>query len=200
MLSLKGPVEGPWDHQWTLSLNFLFSFFQDADGERPLKRHGSHLQPSPASECQSSPTGSPYASSTDDEALSLHRIVNAKAQTISSGGAGVGECSSSLAASQRDSQTVYSSSVKSSVNSKSNKLVPVEGIPSPAESSNDAGEVSDFDVIPERIGYVDSPIDFAGMFSPLEAPKLCEDEAGFFIKGDKTPHSLKKRTSKYSYK
>lgn len=159
---------------------FLFSIFQDADEERPLKRHGSSLcVPSPPSE----------SSSSDDE---LQRTVIPRAQTTSNG-----EGSSSTAANQRDSQTVYSSSVKSSVNSRNKKF---EAVPSPVGSSNDASEASDFDVIPDAVEYVDSPFDFAGVFSPMEAPKSSDEEAGFFIKGDKTPHSLKKRASKYSYK
>lgn len=79
------------------------------------------------------------------------------------------------------------------MNSRNKKF---EGVPSPA----DAGDSSDFDVIPDAVEYVDSPLDFTGVFSPMEAPKLSDEEAGFFIKGDKTPHSLKKRASKYTYK
>lgn len=105
--------------------------------------------------------------------------------------------SSTVVASQRDSQTVYTSSYKSIVSSKI-KSMPVEVVPSPAESTatNGASEVSDFDG--ERGGYNS---DYSNIFSPLETTKLSEENIMLINKGEKTPHTLKKRpTNMMCYK
>lgn len=110
----------------------------------------------------------------------------------------MGECSKSIAGSQRDSQTVYSSSFKKIVNSKSNKSVPVEVVPSPVVST--ATEVSDIIDLTEleRVGCVPSPSDdFGDALSPLETRKFVEDNELPMIKGDKTPHALRKRPSMF---
>lgn len=126
---------------------------------------------------------------------------NDKTYTISTGELNVGESSASLVVSQRDSQLVYSSSnFKSNVNGKNSNSVASEVVPSPAESSatNDASEVSDFDVVGDmdRIGaYVLSPSDYCNVFSPLETRKLSDENVMLINKGEKTPHTLKKRPS-----
>lgn len=113
-----------------------------------------------------------------------------------------GECSASLVVSQRDSQLVYSSSnYKSNVSGKIINSVESEVVPSPVESSatNEVSEVSDFDVVGDmdRIGgYVSSPNnDYGNVFSPLETRKLSEENVMLMNKGEKTPHTLKKRPS-----
>lgn len=116
----------------------------------------------------------------------------------------MGECSTSAATSQRDSQTLYSSSFKSNIDSKCNKKV-TDVVPSPAESSttNEASEVSDLDAIVDldRAGYISSPNDYEDVFSPLEATKLSDENVMLINKGEKTPHTLKKRpTNMICYK
>lgn len=110
----------------------------------------------------------------------------------------MGECSTSAAASQRDSQTVYSSSFKSNANSKYNKAMTIEVVPSPAESAatNEVSEVSDIDAISDldRAGYASSPNDYCDMFSPQEPAKLSDENVMMINKGEKTPHTLKKRS------
>ena len=94
---------------------------------------------------------------------------------------------------------MYSSSFKKNVNSKSNKLVPVEVVASPAESSatNEVSEVSDFDAFSDldRAGCVASPCEYFDTFSPLEERKLNDNDVMLINKGEKTPHGLKKRPS-----
>jgi hypothetical protein len=144
----------------------------------------------------------PLLTSSDDEKSLSAQQFHDKTYTISTGERKAGEGSSSIAASQRDSQTVYSSSFKS----KCNKLAPVEVVPSPAESTatNEVSEVSDFDAINDldRAGYVSSPSnDYSSIFSPLEPRKLTEENAMLINKGEKTPHTLKKRpTNMICYK
>ena len=73
----------------------------------------------------------------------------------------------------------------------------VEVVQSPAESTatNEVSEVSDFDAIDDldRVDYVSSPNDYSSIFSPLEPRKLTEENVMLINKGEKTPHTLKKR-------
>lgn len=110
----------------------------------------------------------------------------------------MGECSKSAAGSQRDSQTLYNSSFKKNVNSKSNKLVPVEVVPSPAESaSTEVSDIVDLAEL-ERVGGVLSPsTDFDNIQSPLETRKYVEENGVLINKGDKTPHALRKRPTMF---
>lgn len=78
-------------------------------------------------------------------------------------------------------------------------------VPSPAESSttNEASEVSDLDAIVDldRAGYISSPNDYEDVFSPLEVTKLSDENVMLINKGEKTPHTLKKRpTNMICYK
>lgn len=108
----------------------------------------------------------------------------------------MGECSKSVTGSQRDSQTMYSSSFKKKVNSKSNKCVPVEVVPSPAESTTTVlSDIVDLAEL-ERVGFEPSPsVDYNEVLSPLESRKLVDDSEVSINKGDKTPHALRKRSS-----
>lgn len=201
---------------WNVKIKISWSFivyFQDAQTERPSKRLGSstsEAESSPAtSNCSISPQfpascSSLPLSSDDEEPLSRPQL-NDKTYTISAGGPKMSESSTLVGAAQRDSQTVYSSSFKCNVDSKTNKSVPVEVVPSPADSSatNEVSEVSDFDAITDldRAGYVSSPNDYSNIFSPLEPTKLSEENVMLINKGDKTPHTLKKRpTNNICYK
>lgn len=179
------------------SINLNFSLQQD-DTERPLKRYGSSQSSDTSPECRLSPQYNTSCSSiplsTDDEKESPENRRKDKTYTISTGDAKEGECSATIVVSQRDSQTVYSSSFKSNVNSKS-KLVQAEAVPSPAES-NGGSEAAEFDAIGDsnRVGFMSSPAnDYLNMFSPLEERKLTEENKILISKGEKTPHTLKKR-------
>lgn len=97
---------------------------------------------------------------------------------------------------------MYSSSFKKKVNSKSNKLMPVEDASSPADSvsTNEISEDLDFDYTSaDLIQFVDSPPDeYSEVFSPLEPRR---QDVTIINKGDKTPHALKRRpTTLISYK
>lgn len=166
-----------------------------SDDSSPVKTEYSLLSPKFPASCSSLPL------SSDDEKVTAQQTFNDKTYTISTVESKAGECSAPLVVSQRDSQLVYSSSnFKSNVNGKSSNSVASEVVPSPAESSatNDASEVSDFDVVGDmdRVGgYVSSPNDYCNVFSPLESRKLSEENVMLINKGEKTPHTLKKRPS-----
>lgn len=75
--------------------------------------------------------------------------------------------------------------------------MPVEVVPSPASEVSDLDAITDLD----RAGYVSSPNDFNSIFSPLEPRKLSDENALLISKGEKTPHTLKKRpTNMICYK
>lgn len=91
------------------------------------------------------------------------------------------------------------------MDSKSNKSAPVEAVPSSPAESTATNEVSEleFDAITEldRAGFANSPNDYCNIFSPLETRKLSEESAMMINKGEKTPHTLKKRpTNMICYK
>lgn len=204
------------------SSNFLLLSLQDAETERPLKRYGSSQSQSSSDEalspansgCSLSPqfpascSSLPLSSDDEKSPQKTLQTFNDKTYSISSGGTKVGESSTSVVVSQRDSQTVYSSnSFKNNVNCKSGKSVAFEVAPSPAESSatTEVSEESDFDVISDldRVGsYVCSPAnDYSNIFSPLETRKLSDENVMMINKGEKTPHTLKKRpTNMICYK
>lgn len=180
---------------------------QDVEVERPVKRYGSSQSSSDDSspEKPQFPTScSSLPLSSDDEKATIQHQFNDKTYTISTGELKAGECAAtSLVVSQRDSQLVYSSSnFKSNISDKNINSVESEVVPSPAASSatNEVSEVSDFDVVGEmdRVGgYVTlSPSkDYGNVFSPLETRKISEENVMLINKGEKTPHTLKKRPS-----
>lgn len=159
---------------------------QSSADTSPASSNGSLSPQFPAS-CNSLP-----ATSEDEKLSSLQQFSN-KTYTISSGTSKNGESSTSIAVSQRDSQTVYSSSSFKNVIHSKNRTAPVEVVPSPADSTatNEASEVSDLDAITDFDRVACSPANDY-MFSPLEARKLSDE---IINKGEKTPHALKKRPS-----
>ena len=184
---------------------------QDVEVERPVKRYGSSQSSSDDSSPEKSEVLSPQFPATcsslplssDDEKATIKHQFNDKTYTISTGELKAGECATSLVVSQRDSQLVYSSSnFKSNVSDKNINSVESEVVPSPAASSatNEVSEVSDFDVVGDmdRVGgYVSSSPskDYSNVFSPLETRKISEENVMLINKGEKTPHTLKKRPS-----
>ncbi|CRL00456.1 CLUMA_CG013719, isoform A [Clunio marinus] len=158
------------------------------------------LSPQPPTSINSS-----HLSSSDDEKTSVPPSTsNIKTFTNTIGQLkvdGSSTASSSFAVNQRDSQTVNNSSIKKIVNSKSinnsNKSVPVEVAPSPAESistTHTVSEVSDFDVITDLDRDEYDEDDYGNVYSPFEGTKLTDETALILAsKGEKTPHTLKKR-------
>lgn len=198
----------------TLSLSLSLSLLlQDTELERPLKRYGSSQSQSSAdtspatSDCSLSPQfpascSSLPLTSEDEKSTSLQKFSN-KTYTISTGTSKYGESSTSnataaVATSQRDSQTVYSSSSFKNVNNSKSRTAPVEVAPSPADSTatnDEASEVSDVDAITDFDRVVQCSPANEYMFSPLEARKLSDENVMLINKGEKTPHTLKKRPS-----
>lgn len=189
-----------------LPISLFFSHLQDAELERPLKRYGSSQSHSSAdtspasSNCSLSPQFPASCISlpltSEDEKPTSSKQINNKTYTISSGASKYGESSTSFAASQRDSQTVYSSSSFKNVISSKSRTAPVEVVPSPADSTatNEASEASDLGAITDFDRVACSPANDY-MFSPLEARKISEENVMLINKGEKTPHTLKKRPS-----
>ncbi|KAG5675623.1 hypothetical protein PVAND_005512 [Polypedilum vanderplanki] len=169
--------------------------------ERPIKRYGSSSQSSSSptsSICSLSPV---FSFASDDEKHIKQSKINDATYIISSGSK-LGENSkSAIASNQRDSQSiVYNScsSKKSNNNSKHSsshsKIVTVEIVSSPAESTsstNGASEISECDAVTTL--EVEDLVSDYGVLSPLETDSLKHDRKLLSNKNEKTPHSQKTR-------
>lgn len=186
--------------------NVDFDFLsQDADNERPLKRHGSSSDSSPSSPDENVPALQPPkskasgSSSTASDSKPM-KSSNSNNKTSTTDEPKVDECATSISKSQQsDSQTI-SFKPKNST-SKSTALIDV--VPSPADSvATIVGSdvLSDLDI---ASGYVSSPSnDCNDVFSPFvddNITKFDDVNASVMSRGEKTPHTLKKRSSSNVY-
>jgi len=177
-------------------LIFFFFCLQDAEHERPLKRHGSSsVSTSPETSASDSPTsfypaasGSSSASSSASSSSSSSSdddkpLYNNKTYVISTGGKyKPGDCSNLVATTSsshhHDSQSVYSS------NSNKDKVKPktVDAATSPVDSTTT-----------EEPEY-----DAAAMVDKLFDNLAKEPNKLLLKKGEKTPHSNKKKRCQYN--
>lgn len=186
---------------------FCLLLLQDADNERPLKRHGSSCDSLPSSPDENGPASQPPRSKASGSLPDMKPMKSSDMnQKTSTDVPKVDECATSVSKSQQsDSQTIYSSSFKSINSTSKPSSVSVDVIPSPAESvvTIVCSEVmSDLDI---ASGYVSSPSnDCNDVFSPFVEDNhtiITEVNTSVATRGDKTPHSLKQRpTSNRSYK
>lgn len=174
----------------------MFSLSQDSEVERPLKRYGSSSSSeeyssvsshcSLSSQLPASCSSLSSSSSEDEEEVTFIK----RDDSISKDALveKLGESSSAIV-NARDSQPSYSSSSKNHLNSLKSKSVsavqddassPIESVP-----TNKSSEACDEDLFQS---------DF-DVFSPLESRKPSNEEALLISKGEKTPHTLKKRPS-----
>jgi G1/S-specific cyclin-E1 len=178
-----------------------------------LKRHGSDSSQTSSSSPDTPLLTSSFSpvlivssdSSDDDGKLqksTIHTInktyiISKESSSIGEKEGKEGECSSG---NQRDSLTVVysSSSFKNSNSSNSNsKKVVSETIFSPVDST--ASVLSEVDAVPSV--DVDDIVSDYSAFSPLENEALRDEEhKKITTKNEKTPHSLRKRTSNFFYK
>lgn len=164
---------------------------QDAENERPLKRHGSSSDESPLSDLEQYQKP-PKCKASEKQQSDSKNLSND--QKIDENAASVDRSQQ-----QSDSQQLYNTSFKSKSTSKTMALTEV--VPSPAESilTVVASEISsDFDLASE---YASSPSNdcTTTTLSPstYDNLKINGENASVVIKGDKTPHATKKRSNKF---